>query len=260
MAHIQHCLRTTDDNGNFENDFLPDIDLSSTFLHASMYLGVVLDIILEFTDLWKTIHKQTLSKQRDIVKTEIDDTNVSTLVQASIENISIIGALQPILNNSSLPNPSSSHALPNFLPVNADCKAVANHIHAVLSLNVLQCLVVKEVLNHIIKNKKKLYVTRENHLLLYVRKEGGVGKSHMINALEMGFALLNRRNELVLSASTGCTAKGIGRSNVYRALKINTCKTKSLSTNISGIWTNCLLLIIDELSIIHFRLFVSMNK
>lgn len=137
LAHTQHCLRTTDDNGNSEIDFLPNVDLSSTSSHATMYPGVILDITSEFTDLWKTIHKQALSKRGDIVERETDNANVSTPVQASIQSVSIIKALEPVLNNFSLPDPSSSHALPNSLPVNANCKAVADHIHAVLPLNVL---------------------------------------------------------------------------------------------------------------------------
>lgn len=82
----------------------------------------------------------------------------------------------------------------------------------------------------------------------------------MINTLEMGFALLDRKNELVLSAPTGCVAKGIGGSTVYTALSINTCKIKSLSTNISGILIPHSLFIVNELSIIHLRRLALMDK
>ena len=121
-------------------------------------------------------------------------------------------------------------------------------------------MVVEGILDYVIKNKGRLCITRENQLLLYVKGEKGVGKSRVINALKMGFALLDRRNNLVLSAPTGCATEGIGESTVYTALSINTRKTKSLSTNISGIWIHCSSLIIDELSIIYLGLFVSINK
>lgn len=139
------------------------------------------------------------------------------------------------MNNSSLPNPSSSHVLPNSLPVNANYKVVADHIYAVLPLNVLQRLVVKGVVDHVIKNKGRLCVTRDNQLLLYVKGERGIGKSLVINVLEIGFALLDKRNKLVFSVLIGYTSEDIGRSIVYTALSINTYKIKSLSTNISGI-------------------------
>lgn len=139
------------------------------------------------------------------------------------------------MNNSSLSDPSTSHALLNFLPVNADCKAAANYIYAVLPLNILQRLVVKGILDHVIKNKGRLCITRENQLLLYVRGERDMRKSRVINVLEMGFALLDTRNELVLSAPTGCAAESIGGSIIHTALSINTRKIKSLSINISGI-------------------------
>ncbi len=116
------------------------------------------------------------------------------------------------------------------------------------------------VFDHLIENKDRLCVTREDQLLLYVRGERGVGKSRVIHALEMGFTLLNRRNELMISAPTKCAAGGIRGSMVHTALKISTHKTKSLCTNVSGIWTHRSSLIIDELSVIQLELLAKMDK
>lgn len=96
--------------------------------------------------------------------------------------------------------------------------------------------------------------------MLYIRREKDIGKSHEIYALKMRFVLLNKRNELVFLAPTRCAAKSIGESIIYTALSINTHKAKSLSINISKLYTHCLLFIIDELSIIHFGLLVSIEK
>lgn len=82
----------------------------------------------------------------------------------------------------------------------------------------------------------------------------------MIYVLEMGFTLLDKRNELILSTSTGCAAKGIGESTVYTALSISTCNVKSLSTNVSTIWTHSFSFIIDELSMIPLGLLATMDK
>lgn len=67
----------------------------------------------------------------------MDNANVNTLVQAFISSILAIGALQLVLNTFSLPDPNSSQFLFNYLLVNVNCKAVANHTYIVLSLNFL---------------------------------------------------------------------------------------------------------------------------
>lgn len=68
-----------------------------------------------------------------------------------------------------------------------------------------------------------------------MREERGVRQIYMIHALEMGFTLLNRRNELMISVSTGCAAEGIRRNTLHIALSISTRKAKSLCTNVNRI-------------------------
>ena len=76
----------------------------------------------------------------------------------------------------------------------------------------------------------------------------------------MGFVLLDRKNELVFSAPIRYVAKSIRGSIIYITLSINTYKTKNLSINISGLWTHCLLLIINELRMTYVKLVASMDK
>lgn len=82
----------------------------------------------------------------------------------------------------------------------------------------------------------------------------------MIHALKMGFTLLDRRNERMLSATTECAAESIGESMVHTALSMSTRNVKSLSTNMSVIWTHRSPLIIDEPSIIFLELLATINK
>lgn len=86
----------------------------------------------------------------------------------------------------------------NISSTNVNCKSVADYINAILLLNTLQYLVLEEVYNYVIKNKRKLYITKKDQLLLYVRRKKGIKKIHIIHALEIEFSLLNRRNELML--------------------------------------------------------------
>ncbi len=237
LAHTQHCLQNAEDNNNSQCDFPSDVDLSSAFPHAAMYPGIMTDFTLEDIALWKKIGKQTLTRQIDIVETETDVANINTLLQASVQNMLIIEALKSILTNSTLPDSSLSQLLDDIITAKADCKAITDHIHAVLLLNPLKHLVVEGIFDYVIRNIGRLYVIREDQLLLYVRGEGGVGKIRVIHVLEIGFTLLNRRNELMISAPTRYTAEGIRGSIVHTAFNISTDKAKSLCTNVNGICT-----------------------
>lgn len=174
--------------------------------------------------------------------------------------MSTIEAFKPILTNSTLPDFLPSQPLDNIIVVNTNCKAITDHIHAVLPLYTLQCLVVEGIFDHIIRNKNRFCVTKEDQLLLYVKGEGGVEKSCIIYALKMGFTLLNRRNGLMILALIRCATEGRGGSTVYITLSISTHKAKILYTNISRIWTHQSLLIIDELNMIQLELLAKIDK
>ncbi len=142
--------------------------------------------------------------------------------------MSTIEALETILINSALLDSPLSQLLDNIIAANTDCKAITDHIHVVLLLNTLQYLVGEGIFDYIIQNNCRLYIRREDQLLLYVRREGGVGKTRVIYVLKIDFTLLNRRNELIILVLTGYTAEGIGGSIVYIAFNISICKAKSL--------------------------------
>lgn len=113
-------------------------------------------------------------------------------------------AFEPILTNSTLLDSLLSKLLDNIITANANCKAITDYIDAVLPLNILQCLVVERILDHVIRKKDRLFVTREDQLLLYVREERGFRKIRVIFTLEIDFTLLNRRNGLMISVLTRC--------------------------------------------------------
>lgn len=79
-----------------------------------------------------------------------------------------------------------------------------------------------------------MYLDSEQQLLIYIRDEDRVGKSRAVKALEMGFALLGRRKELVIFAPTGSVADGIGGSTVHAALGVNTCHGKNYQVKINA--------------------------
>ncbi len=146
------------------------------------------------------------------------------------------------------------------MPPDSDSKTVCDQIHLLLQLNQLQRLIVEGILDHVIKNKGRMYLDSDQQLLIYVRGEGAVGKSRVVKAIEMGFTLLGRRKELVISAPTGSAANVIGRSTVHTALGVNNRAGKNYQVKINSQWLYRSSLIIDEVSMIDLKLLTSMDK
>lgn len=96
-------------------------------------------------------------------------------------------------------------------------------------------LIIKDIFNCVIQNKGQLCITREDQLLLYVKREIKVVKSRKIYKLEIGFILLNKRNEPMIFVLIKYAVKGIRKIIVHTALSINICKIKRLYNNVSGI-------------------------
>ncbi len=118
------------------------------------------------------------------------------------------------------PEPAN-HCILDILLPNSDSRALCDHIYLLLPLNQLQRLIVEGILDHAIKFKEKMFLDSGKQLLIYIRGERGVGKSRVMKVIEMGFILLSRRNELVISAPTGSAANSIGGSIVHIALGVN---------------------------------------
>lgn len=81
-----------------------------------------------------------------------------------------VKALEPILTSYTLPNPLLSQLLDNIIQVNAACKVITNYIDIVVPLNITECLIMEEVFDHIIQNKDKVCVIREDQLSLFIKR------------------------------------------------------------------------------------------
>lgn len=104
------------------------------------------------------------------------------------------------------------------LPPDSIYRAVCDHIYLLLLLNQLQCLIVEGILDHTIKFKRKMFLDSGEQLLIYIKGERRVGKSRVVKVIKIGFILLSRRKELVISAPTSFVVNDIDKSIVYTAL------------------------------------------
>lgn len=69
---------------------------------------------------------------------------------------SLMGKLKSMLITKLTFNSIGFYLL-DILPSNSDSKIVYDHIHLLLSLNQLQRLIIKRVLDYAIRNKEKIY-------------------------------------------------------------------------------------------------------
>lgn len=133
-----------------------------------------------------------------------DDSNISSHHNPST------GILEPIIDEIEMSEEHLTKVEYNRLGENPQAVILCNIIQNRLPLNHLQRVVIEEALNHAIVNKGNQCGHRSDQLLLYVRGEGGVGKSRVVKAIYLGFSFLKRRTELLIATRTGAAAANIG--------------------------------------------------
>lgn len=101
-----------------------------------------------------------------------------------------------------------------------------------------------------------------NQLLMGMFGEGGTGKSRVIDAICKWFSDLDRKNEILITATTGAAAIKINGQTLHSALGIrkerNTAKT-AVSARIRELWRNRRYLIIDEVSMLDSSVMRSLH-
>ena len=95
-------------------------------------------------------------------------------------------------------------------------------------------------------------------LLMGVYGEGGTGKSRVIDAIQSWFELINIREQLVITATTGAAAHNINGSTLHSAVSIgytpdgdaSTTSVRQISANKIKEWEHRKYIIIDEVSML----------
>lgn len=149
--------------------------------------------------MWKGIHKKALTEDKKKVSKDLK--NGTAYDYFSNVAMTLMKSLKPMFITKLTFKSRVSYFL-DVLPSNSDSKTVCNYIYLSLALNQLQHLIVKRILNNAIGNKGKIYLKSNQQLLIYGRGKCGVKKSKVVKAIEISFALLGRRNKLVISMLT----------------------------------------------------------
>lgn len=139
---------------------------------------------------------------------------------------SLTGILEPIIDKIEMLEEYLTKVESSRLSDNPQAIILYDIIQDRLFLNHLQRVIVEEVLNHAILNKGNQCHLRSYQLLLYIRGEGGVGKSRIVKTIHLGFSFLKRQENLLVAAPTGAAAANIGGATIHGALNIDYCIQK----------------------------------
>ena len=140
--------------------------------------------------------------------------------------------------------------------------SITQLIEETLPLNEKQRLVVKKILSHAIQHHTTTHVEAQDQMLLYVGGEGGVGKSRVIKAVELGYELLQRKSEVLLVAPTGAAAYNIGGRTIHNALSIDICDRPlpNISSYAYSLWKEKTIMIVDEISMVSLTMLTTINE
>src|SRR6266496_4174599 len=91
--------------------------------------------------------------------------------------------------------------------------------------------------------------------------EGGTGKSHLVAAVCVWFAVLNRQNELMVTTTTGMAAFNVAGITLHSTanLPIGKQKKKKIGNDKGKDWTNRHYLVVDEVSMMDCKMLVNLN-
>ena len=80
--------------------------------------------------------------------------------------------------------------------------------------------------------------------------------------LELGFELLQRKDEVILLVPTGAAAYNIGGRTIHTALSINMCDRArpSVTPQIYSLWQGKTILFIDEISMVSLNMLHTINQ
>ena len=107
-----------------------------------------------------------------------------------------------------------------------------------------------------------LAVEKDDQFLLYVAGEGGTGESWVIKAVRLGMKLLEREQEVLVTAPTGNAAKHVKGSTIHTGLNVavRRQRKRGASQRVRSLWANKTVLIIDEISMVSSKLMDSIDK
>jgi hypothetical protein len=165
------------------------------------------------------------------------------------------GILQPMLASSdTIPVMDDRRSRVGQNPTGA---SLGSLVSEVIPLNWKQRMIVERVLSEALAWVDHPYdSTLRKQTLLYIRGEGGTGKSQIVKAIDAGMDLLARKHEVIVMAPTGAAADNIGGNTYHTSLgiSINRSRGTTMSSRVRRLWSRKTIMIVDEVSMMDLTM------
>ena len=118
------------------------------------------------------------------------------------------------------------------------------------------------IFHHVMRHQGKPVVENNDQLLQYVGGEGGTGKSWVIDAVRLGMKILDREQEVLVTAPTGRAARLIQGNTIHTALDVAVRKQRKrgASQRVRSLWANKTVLVADEISMVSSKLMTAIDE
>ncbi|KAH6701353.1 hypothetical protein BKA61DRAFT_495472, partial [Leptodontidium sp. MPI-SDFR-AT-0119] len=133
--------------------------------------------------------------------------------------------------------------------------SVLSLIESQYQLNSKQQLIVRALFDRILH--PILIRTARDQFLLYLGGVGGVGKTYLIKAFLLGLSVIEKREDVLLTASTRATTANIGGSTYHSALTLYSNQPVRPATRLR--LAHKKIFIIDEISIVSLESLIQLD-
>lgn len=190
------------------------LDVRGDINHGTSKLRVLLNPLNTGTRFCDSAMVKAWGKElQSSSEAEIADCYITQSLAITVQSAALVPSLDLLpLSTASLPT------LQAMFYATPTTDFVVSLIKSQYHLNSKQTLVVQALFDRILH--PILIKTAKDQFLLYLGGVGGVGKTYLIKSFLFGLSIIERQEDVLLTASTGAAAANIGGSTYHSALAL----------------------------------------
>jgi hypothetical protein len=225
LESADYNTHNDDEEANIDFDFatlLPTqhhllqaaLDVRGDVAHGTSRLRVLLNPLNTGTHFCDSAMVKAWGKElQQHSDTEASGCHSAPLLSTADQSASLVPSLDLLpLSAASLPT------LRAMFHVTPTTDSIVSLIETQYKLNSKQALVIRALFDRILHPIP--INTDKDQFLLYIGGLGGVGKTYLVKAFLFGLSILEREDDVVLTASTGAASANIGGSTYHSALAL----------------------------------------
>ena len=272
LEAVDHEVYNEDEEANVDIDFATLRPTESNLLHAALaFPGVTTDGLstlrfsrnpqllgAHFTPaaLVKTWSRE-LKAFKDQDRSDLDGDDGDANISSRFDTGGPEAALVPVLGYS-----TQSMASLQYLQASFQADPSINNLLAMITsqypLNQKQRVIIRALVLRVLHPVQIRSV--RDQFLLYLGGIGGVGKTHLIKALMFGLSIIQKHDDVLLTASTGAAAANIGGATYHSALGYGKNASQPVRQATRSRLSHKKIFILDEISMVSLEDLVQINE